>query len=184
MSSSNLESLPNEILMHILRKVTVFDQICVALCSKQLGALVVILRHPKSDATGSTSAAANQSVDRTMRGKMIESIEGDVQDTYGGGNNDDRDESDIKSESSDGASWLRKSKSAATYKPHSKKEKATLELLRRLLRMGSQVVGYMSVLCFIRAKGFGVLEQANERRENTGGSPATERPGRCGLGHS
>lgn len=152
MSLSNLESLPNEILMNILRKVTVFDQICVALYSKQLGALVVILRHPKSDATDSTSAAASRSVDRTTRGNTVESIGGDGRDTYGGGNDDDRDESDIRSESSDGASWLRKSKSAATYKPHSKKEKATLELLRRLLGWAPKSLGICQCCVMYRPK--------------------------------
>jgi len=152
MSLSSLENLPNEILVNILRKVTVFDQICVALCSKQLGALVVILRHPKSNATGSTPAAASRSVDSTRRKNAVGSVDGDGQDGYGGGNDDDRDESDIRSESSDGASWLLKSKSTATYKPHGKKEKATLELLRRLLGWAPKSLGICQFCVLYRPK--------------------------------
>lgn len=152
MSLSSLETLPNEILMNILRKVTVFDQICVALCSKQLGALVVILCHPKSDATDPTSAAASQSVDRTIRGNAVGSVDHDDQDTYDGGNDDDRDESDIRSESSDGTSWLLKPESAATYKPHSKKEKAMLELLRRLLGWAPKSLGICQCCVMYRPK--------------------------------
>lgn len=77
MSLSSLEALPNEILMNIIRKVTVFDQICVALCSKQLGALVVILRHPESDITDPTSAAASRSVDRKIRENAAGSVDGE-----------------------------------------------------------------------------------------------------------
>jgi hypothetical protein len=149
MSLSSLENLPNEILINILREVTVFDQICVALCSKQLGALVVILRYPKSNATSSTSAAASRSVDSTIGGNAVGSVDGDGQDTYRGGNGDDRDESDVRS---DGASWLLKSKSTATYKPHSKKEKATLELLRRLLGWAPKSLGICQFCVMYRPK--------------------------------